>query len=185
VAAGTYPVIVFEQGVRIQDLPGAALLAPTAPVTQVELTLTPARIKGSANGVTILDWTTMVYRNSMDGEVHTFGPTLRVAAGDGMAITVRNNLTNPPTPAPNQLPASIALFHQPFYTTMHTHGLHTSPGILAQTRNPSYTSGDNIFVTLAARESNSTRDLPSLPFVGALPEDHMPVRAAQLSPHVG
>ena len=140
----------------------------------------------------MIKFTTPVYRDDASGGgAFLFGPTLRVRAGDPVAITLLNRL---PTAKLDtsfdgvgfegagggggwECSASagqgVVLTHAPvspppgpMHTNLHTHGLHEPPGVRSQASAARYGGGDNIFVTIppGGRLDWHTR----------LPFDHLP-----------
>lgn len=95
-AASASADIIFTKGKRLQDLPGAKLIAPTKTVAKVGLSLVPSRVVGKVGANTILNFTAMVYQNSFDKKAYLFGPTVRLAAGQKIRFDLTNDLAYPP-----------------------------------------------------------------------------------------
>lgn len=47
------------------------------------------------DGVPLVRFTSRGYRNLRDGQIHTFGPTVRVERGGNFSIGITNNLVGP------------------------------------------------------------------------------------------
>lgn len=154
--------ITISVGGFIAELPGADLLKGSGP--KISISLTSAQITGPN-----LTFRTPVYKDDLSDSVYLFGPTLRVKAGGGMSIKLSNKLVQRGE-APSTLHNG---FHNPAYTNLHTHGLHDDAGNLNQYATPTYTGGDNVFVTIPARPDSSSAP-QSLTYDRTLPEDHLP-----------
>ena len=76
------------------------------------------------NGSSGLRFTNSFYRDGDSGEVHLFGPTLRLRAGDSYTIYLANNMSV----AANSSGGVFNEWRDPADTNLHTHGLNDSPG---------------------------------------------------------
>ena len=171
----------------LEELPCADMLLGKPARTSVTIQYDVSHFYGPViASVPLFDFYAPVFYDVTSDEVCHFGPTIRVNRGGTMTHKLINNMISGVTNGPGT--ADTALIGQQtraltngsnflgtLETNLHTHGIHGSPGLMAQpegTNNVLYTGGDNIFYKIGPHNVNVPAK--SVTYTNTLAPDHMP-----------
>ena len=158
-------VDLAQPGTLFEDLPYAAWLKDGN--NNIELSIEVATLLAKhKNGSVIMRVNAPVYRNGATGDIAPFGPLLKLKRGERFSIKLTNNLVKQPSGS-DKTQNHIGL------TNFHVHGIHESTGTIDMAKASEYSGGDNVFITMNAKE-NETSPGESLTLFGDVSEDHLP-----------
>jgi len=151
-------------GTLFEELPSASMLNGGSNVLSISIEVATLLVEDSSGNV-LMHVNAPVYRDVLTGETSPFGPVLRLQPGGRYMVTLTNELLEQPSNSSFQ--AMIGA------TNLHMHGFHGSTGVSNITSAASYHGGDNIFVSIPGKKSESSTP-HSMTFFGTVPEDHLP-----------
>ena len=151
-------------GTLFEELPSASMLNGGSNVLSISIEVATLFVEDSGGNI-LMHVNAPVYKDMLTGQVNPFGPVLQLQRGGRYMVTLTNELMEQPSNSSFQ--AMIGA------TNLHMHGFHGSTGVSNMTDTTVYHGGDNVFVSIPGKESESSTP-HSVTFFGTVPEDHLP-----------